>query len=245
MTGSLVNKARIEAAVLELLEAIGEDPGRPELASTPRRVAESYAEFFSGVGVEPLSVIGETFPLASADDAAALDDRGAPRTTEPVLVRGIHFRSMCEHHLLPFVGTAHIAYVPSDRLVGLGRLSAIVDVLASRPQLQERLGEQIAQTLADGVDARGVLVVLEASHGCVTTRGPRQTDSTTVTVASRGSLAEPAARAELMALIGRPEASIESIVATAGSTPEVATPEAAVPEAAALDAAHTPHGVSL
>ncbi|MCU1480560.1 MAG: folE [Subtercola sp.] len=199
--------------MLELLEAIGEDPGRPELASTPRRVAESYAEFFSGVGIDPVSVLGETFPFEGVSGGNA----------EPVLVRGIRFRSMCEHHLLPFVGFAHIAYVPSDRLAGLGRLPAIVDVLASRPQLQERLGEQIAQTLADGLDARGVLVVLEASHGCVTTRGPRQTDSTTVTVASRGSLSDPAARAELMALIGRPEA--------------------AAPDAP--HTAHTPHGVSL
>ncbi|MEF2977075.1 GTP cyclohydrolase I [Subtercola sp. YIM 133946] len=208
--------ARIEAAVFELLEAVGEDPRRAELAETPRRVAGAYAEFFSGVGVDPLSVLGELFPLEQA---------GA--TPEPVLVRGIHFRSICEHHLLPFVGTAHIAYVPSDRLIGLGRLPAVVDVLASRPQLQERLGEQIAETLAEGLDARGVLVVLEASHGCVTTRGPRQIDSTTVTVASRGSLAEPAARAELMALIGRPDAP-----AHAGA-PAPASPAAA---------AHTPGG---
>ena len=161
--------------------------------STPRRVAEAYSEFFSGVGVDPSHLLAETFPLEP--DAGAL----AP---QPVLVRGISFRSMCEHHLLPFLGTAHIAYVPSNRLIGLGRLPAIVDIIASRPQLQERLGEQIAETIAEGLDARGVLVVLEASHGCVTMRGSRQAASSTVTIAARGSLAEPAARAEILMLIG-------------------------------------------
>ncbi|MCU1475893.1 MAG: cyclohydrolase FolE [Subtercola sp.] len=203
--------------MLELLAAIGEDPARPELEGTPRRVADAYAEFFSGVGVDAVDALGETFPFEGSAvgapagaDVAAIEGgeggAGTPAHAEPVLMRGIRFRSVCEHHLLPFAGTAHIAYVPGDRLVGLGRLPAVVDVLASRPQLQERLGEQIAQTISDGLDARGVLVVLEATHGCVTLRGPRQTDSTTVTVASRGTLSEPAARAELMALIGRPAA---------------------------------------
>ncbi|GAA1000579.1 hypothetical protein GCM10009563_28230 [Subtercola frigoramans] len=173
--------------------AIGEDPDREELVSTPRRVAEAYSEFFSGVGVDASHLLTETFPLEPEAGAGS---------QQPVLVRGISFRSMCEHHLLPFLGTAHIAYVPSDRLVGLGRLPAIVDVIASRPQLQERLGEQIAQAIADGLDAMGVLVVLEASHGCVTMRGARQTASSTVTIAARGSLAEPAARAEILTLIG-------------------------------------------
>ncbi|CAN5214713.1 GTP cyclohydrolase I FolE [soil metagenome] len=193
MNTGRIDTERVEAAVRELLQAIGEDPFRSGLESTPRRVAEAYSEFFSGVGVDAGLLLAETFPLGS--------DAGSA-TPEPVLVRGIGFRSVCEHHLLPFVGTAHIAYVPSDRLVGLGRLPAVVDVLASRPQLQERLGEQIAQTIGDGLDAKGVLVVLEASHGCVTMRGARQTGSTTVTVASRGSLSEPVARAELMTLIG-------------------------------------------
>ncbi|TIH40414.1 GTP cyclohydrolase I [Subtercola vilae] len=190
----MVDRARIEAAVLEILEAIGEDPNREGLGSTPRRVAEAYSEFFSGVGVDARALLGETFAF----------DEAAPR--EPVLMRGITFRSVCEHHLLPFEGLAHIAYVPTDRLIGLGRLPAVVDALASRPQLQERLGEQLADTIADGLDATGVLVVLEASHGCVTLRGPRQVGSTTVTVASRGSLSEPAARSELMGLIGQPTA---------------------------------------
>ena len=185
-----MNKQRIEAAVLELLEAIGEDPDREGLQSTPRRFAEAYSEFFSGVGADARQALGETFPF----------DDGTPR--EPVLVRGIAFRSVCEHHLLPFRGVAHVAYVPTDRLVGLGRIPALIEVLANRPQLQERLGEEIATTLQEALGASGVLVVLEAAHGCMTLRGPQQAASTTVTVASRGTLSESAPRAELMGLIG-------------------------------------------
>lgn len=109
---------------------------------------------------------------------------------------------MCEHHLLPFTGVAHVAYVPSDRLVGLGRVAAVVDALAARPQLQERLGDEIADAIERGLDARGVLVVLDARHDCVRTRGPRQVNSSTVTVSSRGTLTQPADRAELMTMIG-------------------------------------------
>lgn len=174
----------------EILIAIGEDPGRGGLERTPGRVADAYAEFFSGVGVEPASVIGDTFPVPEGT------------TAEPVLVRDIEFRSVCEHHLLPFTGMAHVAYVPSTRLIGLGRIASVVDVLASRPQLQERLGDDIAEAVQRGVDARGVLVVLDARHDCVRTRGPRQTRSSTVTVSSRGTLSQPAERAELMSLIG-------------------------------------------
>jgi GTP cyclohydrolase I len=119
-----------------------------------------------------------------------------------VIVRDISFRSVCEHHLLPFVGVAHVAYVPGETIVGLGALPRVVDAVASRPQLQERLGEEIADAVQAGARPDGVLVVLDASHGCVTTRGPRQTASTTVTLASRGVLSEPAARAEAVALIG-------------------------------------------
>ncbi|WP_437123534.1 GTP cyclohydrolase I [Subtercola boreus] len=185
-----MNRQRIEAAVLELIEAIGEDPQREGLVNTPRRVAEAYSEFFAGVGADARQALGETYPF----------DGSAP--PEPVLVRGLAFRSVCEHHLLPFRGVAHVAYVPDDRLIGLGRIPAVIEVLANRPQLQERLGEEIASTLSEALDAAGVLVVLEASHGCVTMRGPQQAGSTTVTVASRGTLSEPAARAELMGLIG-------------------------------------------
>lgn len=153
-------------------------------------MADAYSEFFSGVGADPLVHLEGSVPLEGPQSDA-------------VLLRDIRFRSMCEHHLLPFLGVAHLAYVPRDRVVGLGQLPRVVATLAARPQLQERLTEQIADALVTGLDALGVLVVLDAVHGCVVARGSRQTASSTVTVASRGTLAEPAARAELMALIGR------------------------------------------
>ncbi len=190
MTG--VDSARIEAAVAELLLAIGEDPSRPGLETTPRRFAEAYGEFFSGVGEDPLAHLAETFPLLEAAGDAS---------HQPVLLKGIAFRSVCEHHLLPFTGTASVAYLPGDRVVGLGKIPRVIDTLASRPQMQERLTEQIADAMDAGLAPRGVLVVLEAVHGCVSARGVRQVGSSTVTVASRGTLAEPAARAELIALI--------------------------------------------
>ncbi|ASD23288.1 GTP cyclohydrolase I [Cryobacterium sp. TMN-39-2] len=184
-----VDQPRIEAAVAEILAAIGEDPGRAGLASTPERVASAYAEFFAGLGQDPLDHLRDTVPVGD-------------RTGELVLLRDIEFRSVCEHHLLPFLGTAHLAYLPGERIVGLGKLASVVTTLAARPQLQERLTEEIADTLETGLAPRGILVVLDASHGCVTTRGPRQTHSSTVTMASRGDLALPVARSEIIALIG-------------------------------------------
>ena len=181
-----IDSGRIEAAVAEILAAIGEDPSRPGLVDTPRRVAEAYADFFSGVGADPLAVLSDALEGESG---------------ELVIVRDIQFRSICEHHLLPFAGRAHIAYLPGEQVVGLGALPKVVDVLAARPQVQERLGEQIADTIAASLDARGVLVVLSAHHECVTMRGGRQPDAATVTIAARGELAEPAARAEIMLLI--------------------------------------------
>jgi GTP cyclohydrolase I len=188
MTG--FDRPRIEAAVAEILAAIGEDPSRPGLETTPSRVADAYEEFFAGVGKDPAAELGDPVPLEGHD-------------AETVLLRDIEFRSVCEHHLLPFLGVAHVAYLPGDRVVGLGRIPRLIDTLAARPQVQERLTEQIADTIERGADARGVLVVLDAQHECVTTRGARQTRSSTVTIASRGALAEPAARAEIVALIGR------------------------------------------
>lgn len=190
--GSDIDGQRIRAAVTELIAAIGDDPTRPGLVDTPARVAESYAEFFAGIGEDPLQHLTDTETLTDAGQNPG----------EIVVMRGIEFRSMCEHHLLPFLGVAHIAYLPRDRVVGLGKLPRVVETLAARPQLQERLTEQIADALEQGLDAAGVLVVIEASHGCVTARGPRQPHSTTVTLASRGTLTDPAARAETMALIG-------------------------------------------
>jgi len=189
-----VDVARIEAAVVEMLAAIGEDPTRAGLQDTPRRVAEAWREYFRGVGVDPVEQLRATNDIDLEPD----------RLGEVVLVRDLRFRSVCEHHLLPFTGVAHIAYVPGERVVGLGALPRVLDVVASRPQVQERLTELVADALAEGLGARGVLVVLDAVHACVTARGPQQTASSTVTVASRGSLADPVQRAEIMALIGAP-----------------------------------------
>ena len=186
-----IDSPRIERAVAELLAAIGEDPARAGLVSTPRRVAEAYAEFFAGIDEDPLDHVSDATDLAVGDGELG----------ELVLLRDIDFRSICEHHLLPFTGVAHLAYVPGSRIVGLGRLPRVVETLSSRPQLQERLGEQIADTLETGLAPRGVLVMLDARHGCVTARGTRQVDSTTVTVASRGTLSEPDAQAALLATI--------------------------------------------
>lgn len=187
MTGG-VDRQRVAVAVRELLGAIGEDPDREELAGTPERVAEAYAEFFAGVGVDPLDHLADALPVGG-------------ETGELVLVRDIALRSVCEHHLLPFRGRAHVAYRPGARVVGLGAIPKVVGTLAARPQVQERLGEQIAEALDAGLEPEGVLVVLEASHGCVTDRGSRQGDALAVTVASRGALARPAERAEILALI--------------------------------------------
>jgi GTP cyclohydrolase IA len=194
-----VDAQRIERAVREILLAIGEDPDRPGLERTPQRVADAYAEFFGGLDVDPLTHLAETVPVG-------VTDAGGLTTSDAVVLRDLAFRSVCEHHLLPFVGTAHVAYLPGDRVVGFGRIPAVIDTLAARPQLQERLAEEIADTLVTGLDPKGVLVVLDAQHRCVTTRGPRQERSSSVTIVSRGALAEPAARAEIMALIGERDA---------------------------------------
>ncbi|MBB2976887.1 GTP cyclohydrolase I [Microbacterium endophyticum] len=191
-----VDRERVAALVHELLEAIGEDPDRPGLRATPQRVADSYAEFFAGVGEDAAAPLARTISVS----------RGPAPETLPsgaVMLRDIRFRSMCEHHLLPFAGVAHVAYIPGEQVVGLGALPRVVDVLAARPQVQERLGEQIADTIDASLDAKGVLVVIEASHECVTMRGGTQPDASTVTIAARGELADPAARAELIALAVR------------------------------------------
>ena len=185
-----IDTGRIEAAVAEILAAIGEDVTRPGLAATPSRVAAAYQEFFAGLAVDPLDHLAEAVDLAP-------DELG-----DVVIVRDIEFRSICEHHLLPFIGKAQVAYVPGDKVVGLGSLVRVVETLADRPQLQERLGEEIADAIQTGLAPRGVLVVLDAAHQCVTTRGPRQTASSTVTLASRGTLSETSARAEIISLIG-------------------------------------------
>ncbi|MFB2583268.1 GTP cyclohydrolase I [Herbiconiux sp. P15] len=194
-----VDRARIEAAVSEILAAIGEDGAREGLVETPRRVAESYAELFAGVGSDPAEALGATFEAAPFEAGPGEAVRG---DAQPVLLRDITFRSMCEHHLLPFEGVVHAAYLPGDALAGLGGIVSVIESASSRPQLQERLTDEIAEALERGLGARGVLVVIEAKHGCVSARGRRQALSTTVTLAARGELSEPTARAELIALLG-------------------------------------------
>jgi GTP cyclohydrolase I len=184
----LIDVARIRAAVVELLAAIGEDPNRAELHATPDKVAEAYQGFFAGIHQDPMAVLAETFEAEH---------------NEVVILKDIELVSICEHHLLPFTGVAHIAYLPSDRVVGLGRLPKLVEVLAARPQLQENLTAQIADALENGLGSKGVVVVVEARHHCVASRGARQPEVQTVTMAARGCYAEPAARAEVMALISK------------------------------------------
>ena len=189
-----VDRERVAALTRELLEAIGEDPERPGLKQTPQRVADLYAEFFSGVGEDAATPLAHTISVS----------RGPAPETLPsgaVVLRDIRFRSVCEHHLLPFAGRAHLAYLPGEQVVGLGALVKVVEILATRPQVQERLGEQIADTIDAHLDTRGVLVVMDAVHGCVTMRGGRQPEASTLTIAARGAYADPTARAEIIALI--------------------------------------------
>lgn len=179
---------RVQKAVVELIAAIGEDPARKELQATPKKVAEAYAEFFKGVGVDETEVLADTFEAEH---------------NEVVILKDIDFVSMCEHHLLPFTGVAHLAYLPSDRVIGLGRLPKLVATVSARPQLQENLTSQIADALEKGLGTKGVVVVVEARHHCVISRGARQPEANTVTMAVRGCYSEPAARAEVMALISK------------------------------------------
>ncbi len=189
-----VDRERVADLTRQLLEAIGEDPERPGLKKTPERVAELFDELYGGVGADAAAPLRRTISVSHGP---------APDTmpTGPVIVRDVEFRSVCEHHLLPFTGRAHIAYQPNDKVVGLGALIEVVEILSGRPQVQERLGEQIAETIASQLSP-DVVVVLEATHGCVTSRGARQPASSTVTVAARGGLADPVARAEIMTLLG-------------------------------------------
>lgn len=189
--GATVDRERIAAAVRELLSAVGCDPDSAELSSTPFRVADSYAEFFAGVGQDASLLLSDSVPVGA-------------ETGELVLMRDIALRSMCEHHLLPFRGRAHVAYRPGSRVVGLSAIPKVIEVLASRPQVQERLGEQIAQTIEDGLAPEGVLVVLEATHGCVADRGVRQAGSAAITVASRGVYSDAVQQAAVFALLGAP-----------------------------------------
>lgn len=199
MTGRAqrLDAARVERAVAELLAAIGDDPARPGLLRTPQRVAQSAAELLGGIGADPVPALRSgRFAVADAAGTAREGD-----AAQPVLLRGVSFRSFCEHHLLPFTGTVHLAYVPDSDIVGLGRLYDLVETVTTRLTLQERIGDELVEALMAGLGARGALAVIEAVHGCVALRGSRQERGATVTVSARGTLAEAAARAELIALI--------------------------------------------
>lgn len=183
-----VDHARIEAAVREILLAVGEDPDRDGLQATPARVARSYAEIFGGLRQDPRAVLGTTFDVDH---------------DEMILVKDISLYSVCEHHLVPFHGSAHVAYIPGadGRVVGLSKLARLVDVYARRPQVQERLTTQIADALEDHLAPRGVLVVVEAEHLCMSMRGVRRPGARTLTSTVRGQLRNQATRAEAMSLI--------------------------------------------
>jgi len=182
------DQARAEAAVRELLLAIGEDPTRDGLVETPERVARAYAEMFAGLWQEAEDVLTTTFDLGH---------------DEMVLVKNIEVYSTCEHHLVPFHGVAHVGYIPSSdgRITGLSKLARLVDVYAKRPQVQERLTTQVADSLTRLLQPRGVIVVIECEHLCMSMRGIRKPGAKTVTSAVRGQLRDAATRAEAMSLI--------------------------------------------
>jgi GTP cyclohydrolase I len=179
---------RAQAAIRELLLAIGEDPDREGLRETPARVARAYEEMVRGIRADARDVLTTTFDLGH---------------DEMVLVRDIELWSMCEHHLVPFTGVAHVGYIPREdgRITGLSKLARLVDVYARRPQVQERLTTQIADSLMEILQARGAIVVIEAEHLCMTMRGVRKPGAKTITSAIRGSLHNAATRSEAMSLI--------------------------------------------
>ena len=182
-----VDHARLEAAVIELLGAVGEDPSREGLRDTPRRIADMYAEVFSGLAVDPAAYLKVGFEVAH---------------NEMVILRNIPFYSMCEHHLLPFHGEAHVGYVPDGRVVGVSKLARAVEAYARRPQIQEQLTSQVAEAIMEALRPDGVAVVVEAEHLCMTMRGVQKPGSRMVTSAMRGRFRKSAVtRAEFLALV--------------------------------------------
>ncbi|QWC86897.1 GTP cyclohydrolase I FolE [Nocardioidaceae bacterium] len=179
---------RAEAAVRELLLAVGEDPDREGLQETPARVARAYAELLAGMRQDPAEVLATTFDVGH---------------DEMVLVRDIELWSLCEHHLVPFSGVAHVGYIPGEggRVTGLSKLARLVDLYARRPQVQERLTTQVVDALMEILEARGAIVVIEAEHLCMAMRGVRKPGARTITSAVRGCMKDAATRAEAMSLI--------------------------------------------
>ena len=182
------DSARVEAAIRELLIGIGENPDREGLAQTPARVAKSYAEIFGGLHQTARDVLTTTFSLGH---------------DELVVVRDIPIYSTCEHHLLPFHGVGHVGYIPGEdgQITGLSKIARLVDMYSRRPQVQERLTTQIADAMTDILGARGVIVVIECEHLCMSMRGIRKPGSTTLTSVVRGQLRDPSTRVEAMSLI--------------------------------------------
>ncbi len=183
-----IDQPRIEAAIREILLAIGEDPERDGLLQTPARVARSYAEIFGGLHIDPREQLATTFELGH---------------DEMVLIKDIEVYSVCEHHLVPFHGLAHVGYVPNKagRVAGLSKFARVVDGFARRPQVQERLTSQVADTVIEMLEPRGAIVVIECEHLCMSMRGVRKPGAKTVTSAMRGSMRDPATRAEALSLI--------------------------------------------
>ncbi len=183
----MVDERKIEKAVLSIIEAIGEDPTREGMVGTPRRIAEMYAELFMGIGVDPREELTVGFEEGH---------------NEMVIIKDIPFYSLCEHHLLPFYGIAHIGYIPKGRVVGASKLARVVEILSKRPQIQERLTTQIAETIMEALEPNGVAVVIQAEHMCMTLRGVKKPGSNIVTSANRGLFRTNAAtRAEFLSLV--------------------------------------------
>ena len=183
-----IDTARAEAAVRELLLAVGEDPEREGLRDTPARVARAYGELYAGLWQDPAEILSTTFSIDHE---------------ELIIVRDIEVYSTCEHHLLPFHGVAHVGYIPArdGRVTGLSKIARLVDCFARRPQVQERITTQVADALAEHLGAQGVIVVIEAEHLCMSMRGVKKPGSRTITSAVRGQLRQAATRQEAMALL--------------------------------------------
>ncbi|MEO8456621.1 MAG: GTP cyclohydrolase I FolE [Chloroflexota bacterium] len=182
-----INQERIERAVREIIEAIGEDPEREGLVDTPARIGRLYAELFSGLAQDPQDVLRKGFDEAHK---------------EMVILKDIPFYSLCEHHFLPFHGSAHVGYVPEGRIVGVSKLARVVDILARRPQLQERLTSQVADAIMDGLHPDGVAVVIEAEHLCMTMRGVQKPGARMITSAIRGGFRRRGVtRSEFLSLV--------------------------------------------
>ena len=187
---SEIDLEKMKLAVRMILEAVGEDPDREGLLETPRRVANMYAEMFEGLTLDPGRHLDVTFPETY---------------DEMVLVRDITFTSMCEHHLLPFTGVAHVAYLPQGKVTGLSKIARVVEEVARRPQVQERMTQTIAELVSSHLNTSGVGVVVSAEHSCMAIRGVRKPGSLTITSSLRGDFRDdPATRAEFMSLIGSP-----------------------------------------